>query len=297
MKPIVSYTIDSNEKGPSALIVAGVHGDEFEPMLATLSLRNLLGGRIVKGKITVVPVAHSSAYDLGQRFGADGSDMARICPGKKDGTASEQEAWQLSALIQASDYLIDLHTGGRLFNIYPLAGYMLHQNAEILEQQRKMAIAFGLPVIWGSESSLNGRTLSVARDADVPAIYVEFGGSGPVNMQIVFSYTRGCMSVLQLLGMVNDCPYAPEKEQYFLEDNADGSGYLQGMLPSPSDGIFICDVVPGQRVQQSERLGNVIDPFSAQSEEVLADKSGIMLFTRSDPRVKKGDSLGGILSV
>jgi hypothetical protein len=36
-----------------------------------------------------------------------------------------------------------MHTGGKLFDIYPMAGYMLHPDHNVLEQQRAMAMAFG----------------------------------------------------------------------------------------------------------------------------------------------------------
>ena len=41
-----------------------------------------------------------------------------------------------------------------------------------------MARAFNLPLIWGTDASLEGRSLSVARDAAVPAIYAEYLGGG-----------------------------------------------------------------------------------------------------------------------
>lgn len=44
-----------------------------------------------------------------------------------------------------------------------------------------MARAFGLPLIWGTDPTLPGRSLSVARDANVPAIYAEYLGGGRLN--------------------------------------------------------------------------------------------------------------------
>src|SRR5690606_26744467 len=109
-----------------------------------------------------------------------------------------------SEMIRAADYLIDMHTGGRLYNIYPLAGYMLHDSAEILEKQRKMAEAFNLPTIWGTDNRPVGRTLSVARDAGVPAIYVECGGGGEVNARTIEAYVQGCKRVLASLNMLTN---------------------------------------------------------------------------------------------
>ncbi|HAH45285.1 MAG TPA: succinylglutamate desuccinylase, partial [Planctomycetaceae bacterium] len=53
--------------------------------------------------------------------------------------------------------------------------YTLHSNPEILDMQRRMALALNLPVVWGTSAHLNGRSLSAARDLGVPAIYAEWG--------------------------------------------------------------------------------------------------------------------------
>src|SRR5690606_15795215 len=113
---------------------------------------------------------------LNARTGPDGLDLARSCPGKEQGSLTEQVAREISTLIESVDYLIDMHTGGRMYEIYPLSGYMLHPDTEVLASQRTMARAFGLPIQWGTSPYLDGRTLSVARDAGVPAIYTEYGG-------------------------------------------------------------------------------------------------------------------------
>jgi len=76
--------------------------------------------------VTIVPIVNSTAVANGTRCGSDGLDLARVCPGNSQGSVTEMDAAKISALISQSDYLIDLHTGGKLFDIYPLAGYMLH---------------------------------------------------------------------------------------------------------------------------------------------------------------------------
>ena len=42
----------------------------------------------------------------------------------------------MSRLIRSADYYIDLHTGGALFDISPLAGYVLHADQTVLDRQR-----------------------------------------------------------------------------------------------------------------------------------------------------------------
>jgi len=238
------FVADSGATGPSVVITAGVHGDEYEPMTAAFNLIEKIQGQVKKGKLIIVPVASPDAYRSCSRLGSDGLDLARICPGKADGTGSERAAFRVSSLIKKADYYIDLHTGGKVLNIYPLSGYMLHASPEVLQKQQWMAAAFGLPVVWGTDSALNGRTLSVARDANVPAIYVEYGGGDPFNDTVVEAYVAGCLNILAGLQIIDDT-FKLNNPLYWVEDNTPDKGHLQSKMPAPSDGIFIPTVKPG----------------------------------------------------
>src|SRR5262245_29744661 len=168
-----SKTITGRGDGPHLLITGGVHGDEFEPMVAIRRLVTMVSPAALHGKITLVPVVNEAAFARGSRVAVDGLDLARTCPGRPDGSITEQIAHALSELIRTADYYIDLHTGGTTLSVWPLAGYMLHPNSQVLEKQRAMARSFNLPVVWGTDYRVDGRSLSVARDANVPAIYAE----------------------------------------------------------------------------------------------------------------------------
>ena len=85
----------------------------------------------------------------------------------------------------------------------PLAGYTLHADEGVRERQRSMARAFNLPVVWGTSARLNGRSLSVARDVRVPAIYVENGGGGGCDPHRVEQNVQGCLNVARVLGMLD----------------------------------------------------------------------------------------------
>jgi predicted deacylase len=164
-----AQTIRGKGEGPRLLIVAGVHGDEWEPMVAVRRLAGTLQPDEVRGIVTLVPVLNVPAYRAGRRVGPDGLDLARTFPGRPDGSPTQQIAYEFTSLLDRADYLIDLHTGGLQLSVWPLAGYLIHPDAEILQQQRRMARAFGLDAVWGNDPTLEGRTLSAARDRSVPA--------------------------------------------------------------------------------------------------------------------------------
>src|SRR5699024_3297134 len=114
------------------------------------------------------------------------------------------------------DYLIDMHTGGLLYDIYPMAGYMLHADPAVLEKQQQMAIASGLPLIWGTDSRPEGRTLSVARDQGIPAIYFEYGGGTGIREHVIATYKEACIRILARLGLFEENIALPDKYHYWL---------------------------------------------------------------------------------
>jgi predicted deacylase len=289
-----SHTIQGQAAGPHLLITGGVHGDEFEPMIAIRRLMALSELQSIRGQLTLVPVVNEAALARGSRVADDGLDLARTCPGKPDGTITERIAHALSELIRTADYYIDLHTGGTTLSIWPLVGYMLHPRSDVLDNQRAMARAFNLPVVWGTEPSLAGRSLSVARDANVPAIYAEYLGGGRCSEAGVQAYIAGCLNVMGSLGMLDRPPPASDVE-FEIEDPRPNSGHLQRHHPSPTDGCFEPAVELGQPVGAGDLVGRVVDPLGRAPHDVRADQSGRVLVLRTFPAVKQGESLAVIL--
>lgn len=279
---------------PQLLIIAGVHGDEFEPMVAVRRVREQLQGSTVRGRITFAPIVNEPAFQRGQRTGDDGLDLARTMPGRADGSLTEQVAARLAPLIREADYLIDLHTGGRLFRIAPLSGYTLHPDRQVLDVQRTMARAFNAPIIWGTQPHLDGRTLSVARDAKVPAIYVEAGGGERFDDAAVDLCVTGCLNVAAALGFV-DRPRPPSRIEHVVEDPRDNSGHLQVMHPAPATGFFEPAVQLNDRVTSGQLWGRIVDPFGLPLGDVRAAETGRALFLRAVPAVRAGESTGGVL--
>ncbi|MCE6988570.1 succinylglutamate desuccinylase/aspartoacylase family protein [Dyadobacter sp. CY323] len=290
--------IEGLQKGPHVLITAGVHGDEYEPILTAARLGQFLKGKLITGKVTIVPLVNRLAYENASRFGPDGLDLARICPGDPNGSSSGQAAATISELIREADYLVDMHTGGVMYDIFPLVGYMLHENRDVLEKQRQMAISFPVPVIWGTEPGPDGRTLSVARDAGVPAVYLEYGGGTGIREAVIENYMEGCINLLRNLDMLDGAASElPLHERYWVEDSRINSGYLQGMMPSPADGIFQAEVKVGDQVVAGQCWGTIHDPLTGDSTKVMADVDGLAFLMRNLVKVKVGDALGGILPI
>ncbi|MBM4071710.1 MAG: succinylglutamate desuccinylase [Planctomycetes bacterium] len=281
--------------GPHVLITAGVHGDEHEPMAAVRALIAILRGRNLRGRVTLVPVVNETAYRLGQRTGDDGRDLARTCPGRADGTSTERAADALSALIRTADYYIDLHTGGTRLRVFPLVGYGLVADAAVLNQQRRMARAFGLPVIWGTDPNLEGRSLSVARDARVPAIYAEYHGGGTWDSTGVEAYIHGCLNVLADLEMLERRRSLPISPPLIVEDPRPGAGHMQVNHPAPVEGFFTPSVDLGSKVQAGQPLGVISDLLGKSAQPVPAQHGGMVLVIHARCYIAAGECAGVVL--
>lgn len=290
--------VSAHQNGPRLVVIAGVHGDEYEPMLAAMGLVEKLPEILLKGEVVIVPIANYGAYDNQTRCGKDGLDLARTCPGKQDGSATEKVAFELSEIIKTADYLVDLHTGGVMYDISPLAGYMLHSSEEVLNEHRNMALAFGLPIVWGTEPGPEGRTLSIARDANIPAIYVEYGGGVNVRPQVTEAYQDGVLNILRYLKMIDgEVESKVVEDRYWVEDYREASGFLQGKMPSPVSGIFVKNVNIGEQVKEGQKWGDIVDPMTGSVTPVYVDCDGLAFLIRNLVKVNIGDSLGGVLPI
>ena len=299
----------SNRAGPRLLIIAGIHGDEYLPMLAVKELIDRFDSHAelregLHGSVTLIPIANRAAYRRGNRCGPDGTDLARVFPGTPTGDATEQLACALSDQISRSDYFVDLHSGGTELCVFPLAGYTLHRDPIILEQQRKLAIAFGLPFVWGTSADLQGRSLSLARDCGVPAIYVEYLGAYRELAEAMAGATQsrkpdhplvaGCLNIMRHLGMHSEiCESLPEACDV-VEDARPGTGHMQVSHPAPATGFFIAAVELGQFVSQGELLAEIVCSTSNSKKQVLSQQSGRVVVIRDYPRINIGDAVAVI---
>lgn len=99
--------------GPCLLILAAIHGDEYEGVQTVIELGRSLSPEHIRGTVLMVPIANPYAFRAADRLTPeDGCNLAREFPGNPEGTVTERLAWQIgSCLIEKADFLLDLHSG------------------------------------------------------------------------------------------------------------------------------------------------------------------------------------------
>ena len=137
-----------NGTGPTALLIAGNHGDEYEGQIALRRLMNETPVEDVSGTIIVLPGMNFPAVRTGTRCSPiDGGNMNRAFPGRADGTITQIIAHYVTHhLVSRADLVLDLHSGGKTLDFVPFAATHRLPDTALADRARAAAQAFGAPV-------------------------------------------------------------------------------------------------------------------------------------------------------
>jgi predicted deacylase len=285
----VLTTVRGSRPGPTAALLGGVHGDEDEGVLAVLSVLHELTGVPLRGTVRAVARANPSAWAAASRTGPlDGGNLARCFPGDpKAGPTAEVAAAITASVIDGADVLIDLHSAGRAYRMPLFCGFI--RDAGDADGSRRAAVAFGAPLIWAHSGAPPGRSLSVAAEFGIPAVYAECGGGGGIRGDHLEAYCRGVLAVLAEFGLLPRSSSAtPPKAATWVYD---GGGDLDAGVLSRYDGFFVSAVTAGDTVAAGAELGRLHGYDGALLETVTAPSVGMVMFLRRQARTRAGDVL------
>ena len=111
---------------PRLLLIAGVHGDEYESVAALHDIASEINPNDLSGTLIIVPVANPQAFYAGMRRNpVDLGDLNRSFPGNPEGTTSERVADLLfQNLVLGSDGVLSMHCWGKEANSCSLRGVL-----------------------------------------------------------------------------------------------------------------------------------------------------------------------------
>lgn len=291
---MIPVTVINGAPGPTALLTAGNHGDEYEGIIALLKLANTLQAEEVQGRVIIVPMMNAPAVQAGTRTSPiDGGNLNRSFPGAPDGGVTAQIAdYFTRVLVPMCDVALDLHSGGRTLEIMPFAA--LHALDDERQQADNLAAAqaFGAPLtVMMYELDASQLYDTVVESQGKGFVTTELGGGGTTTPQRQQLAERGVRNFLAHHGVLTQAPQPWEGETQLL-DMPDASCYVQ----SEHCGIleFLCPL--GQRVSAGERLARVYDPSRSGHPpvEYRAQRDGILLARRFPAQVAMGDTLAVI---
>ena len=289
-----TLVVRGQAEGKTLVVCGGIHGDEYESIVAIQECFRELDATAMSGTFIGVPIVNEPAFYAHRRESpVDNKNLARVFPGQSDGTVSEQIAYYLThAVLKHASLLVDLHSAGTYYTLKPWVGYTM-KSGRLQQVQREAAIAFGLDLIWGSPF-LPGRTSSGSYLYEVPTLYVEMQGSGLCRREDVGRLKQGIHHLLCYLGILRGT-YPRTPPPYLRESQEGEEGHLQISHLSEHRGLFLPDVTLWTRVREGQQLGAVYSPEGKVVQRVLAEQSGRIVVLRTCPSVAPGDFLATII--
>ena len=284
------------QPGPTLLMNAATHGDEYEGPTVLSKMARAWRPKNLRGTVILVPVLNENAFFAGRReSGVDGRNLARVFPGKPNGTPTERLAYLFrTRLLRHADLYVDFHSAGVLFNLIPWVGYCMTADPVILEKQRKMAQCFDRFWCWGTPY-LPGRTLSAAYEHRVPGLYMECKGRGDVDPADLQNLERGVQRLLRAFDFIPG-RVKLRRQRITRESATANEGHLQIDHPSPCDGIMMSLIKLGARVRHGEVIGEVQPLPGGAPRFVRANRSGRVVLIRRQRSLRKGDTLAVVVS-
>jgi len=288
--PIPIVTIRNGE-GPTALLIAGNHGDEYEGQVALTKLCRELTSEDIRGRLIILTMANYPAALAGSRTSPiDGGNLNRAFPGDPRGTPTQAMAHYIEeVLMPISDYFFDFHSGGSSL-VYPAT--LLRARGNTPEETKKLVAlqrAFDAPYTWVYETEGRETTARTASGAagrkGVTAIATELGGGGTVSPAILALAERGIKRLLETIGMLPG--YEPDAPK--------GTRELQsaGTLHAYDMGVFEPFHELGDEVEAGAPAGAIHHPEEPWRGPTLAhfEHGGMILAKRIPGRVERGDCL------
>jgi predicted deacylase len=282
--------VHGNRPGPTLALTAGVHGQEYTPVLALQRLVRSVDPTSLAGTLILVHVANMPSYLSRTIYYSpiDGKNLNRVFPGKADGTLSERIASTITReVIERATHVIDLHCGDGNESLRPYTYWITTGPPAVADAGKQMALAFGLDHIVIDRERPTDPSASVylsntAVTRGKPALTIESGGLARTDDESIAAIERGVQGVLRHLGMRADGP-PPVARPIWIERSE--------VLRSGTTGIFYPAVERGHTVAEGTLVGRVTDFHGRIVEEIKAPFAGEILYVIGTPAISKGEPI------
>lgn len=280
--------------GKVMVIIAGVHGSEYAPVLALQRLEKRIDPNQLTGTVILVHITNLPSFQKRTiYYGSDGKNLNRVFPGKADGTITERIAHTLTEkLIRRCDYFIDVHSGDGNESLWPYVVYYESEKAtrEMIETSRRMAFASNIDFVKiarGRSTTLSAATYTTntALLLGKATIAIESGELGIPQEADVARSENGLLNILRELKMIPGSVTQIKNRTFIIRDQT---------VRSTANGIFYPVVNRNQPVKQNDLLGHVTDYFGNRVQEVRAPFAGVVMYYTATPPVSEGEPLVNI---
>ena len=283
--PIVSM---KNGDGPTVLVSAGVHGDEYAGIAAIRHFFSTQKLESIKGQLIIMPMTNYPAFCAVSRVSPlDNLNLNRIFPGDPAGTPTEQIASFIDQkILPRVDFVLDFHTGASKSDWIPCT-FIYGIKNKLMQAKVDAVSCFGTKysmVIDGGGSP--GSLLSACEKHEVPSISTEIRGGATLSSEAFHIALDGLYRVLKLWGILEEIP---------IEDHFSGTSFMAFQkiesLMAPIDGMLVPEYKLGETVKKGQLAGRIypIDDLTRAPVDICYDCEGLVSMCSTSTLKKRGD--------
>jgi predicted deacylase len=283
----IPVAVIKNGSGPTLLLTAGNHGDEYEGQVILRRLIHQLEPEQINGRIIMLPALNYPAVLGNSRVSPlDQGNLNREFPGNEHGLPTSAIAHFVSSyLLPMADAGIDLHSGGSQTYYLPSVFLCSCKDPEIMDKSLAMAEAFNAPFAFmvRGEGSATGLD-PIAHNQTVPFISTELSGGANVDIVATEIGMQGVKNVFQFLGLQGAGP-SSESTTRFL-NGIDGMHHVS----APFSGIFEPYHELGTAVVKGDIAGMLYstEEVERSPQPLFFENDGIVMVRRNGARVRRG---------
>jgi predicted deacylase len=256
--------------GPTLWINAALHGDEYLGPATIVRLLRDLNPPDVRGRLILTPSLNPGALRAMQRADpVEPVDLNRTwSSGANASRESRVRGWADKELLERSDFVLDLHSGGNRFLQESFAVYPRTAGA-VDGASSALAKACGLPWIWAHHGSiLEGALITAAARKGKPAVLLEMGGEGKAETASIDAMAGAIDGALAHAQIGAGAPR-------FLRSYHVFDGFL--VLRNRTEGLWRRAIEPAASVHSGGALGRVMDLLGRELEVVTSPVDGVVV--------------------
>ena len=295
---MLPVAVVSRGTGPTALVLAGNHGDEYPGQIAVMRLVRELAPEQVTGRLILVPTLTMPAAKAATRLSPlDGKNFNRCFPGNPAGTPSEVVAhYFTTVLFPLADIVVDIHTGGRSMDFEPCATMHLVPKGAQRDKMLVAAEAWNTDLCFLYTDIAGTGLLPVeAENQGKVVVTTEMGGSENVTALVHAETQMGLRNVLTHFGILGGRPVTRESL------GLGPTRWVQALAWddyrfAPESGVYENLAPLGEDVEAGQPVGAIhfLERPDREPVQVVANSAGVLIATRAPSLVAQGDCVACI---
>lgn len=275
--------------GPTVLLSAGSHGDEYEGQIILHQLMQQIEPSMITGRVILLPALNTPAVWGRTRVSPlDGGNMNRSFPGDpNNGPTGAIAAFVNAHLIGMADVVLDFHSGGTATEYVDCGFLCAGPDPKMNTANLEIAQVFGAPYTMVCPIDGSGGDFDTAAyHQGTRFLSCELGGMGRFSPASYATGWEAVQRVLAHLGLTDQKADAPATR--FID-----IGARSNFATAAQHGLAQMHVAPGHLVQKGDLLVTIFDihNLGTKCAELRASQDGVIAICRRNPLVQPGDHL------